>query len=166
MEHQNMHHTPNHPTPPQTQVDEPTEKKQGFWARFFGALVAVGVFLAFRFLLPSEIAVMVAGGVFAGLLAGLIPYFVGRKRNPALAAGALVVSAIIGGIGGIILALPAAIVMALLLRFAVKTPAEQNQAPYPHPVPPVPQDPMNHPHNARQQEQHGQQTNPGQWLAK
>lgn len=88
--------------------------------RNIGALlgVAAGV-VAFQ-VLPAELATMILFGALAGTVAGLLPYFIGRNRNRPLAIGSIWLSAAIGAYGGIVYAAPAAIVMALVLRFAIR----------------------------------------------
>ena len=65
---------------------------------------------------PAKLAGLIFGGLVAGALCGLIPYFVGKKRWQAKLGNAGLVSCIIGGaIGGVILALPVAGVFALII---------------------------------------------------
>ena len=62
----------------------------------------------------QTIARFVGGGV-AGALCGLLPYYIGRKKDPKLARIALWSCAGAGLILGIILALPTAIVFAIVI---------------------------------------------------
>ncbi len=62
----------------------------------------------------QTIARFVGGGV-AGALCGLVPYYIGRKKDPKLARIALWSCAGAGLILGIILALPTAIVFAIVI---------------------------------------------------
>ena len=65
---------------------------------------------------PAKLAGLIVGGLVAGALCGLIPFFVGKKRGQSTLGNAGLVSCIIGGaLGGIILALPVAGVFALII---------------------------------------------------
>jgi hypothetical protein len=65
---------------------------------------------------PAKFIGLIVGGLIAGALCGLIPFFVGKKRGQTTLGNAGLVCSIIGGaIGGIILALPVAGVFALII---------------------------------------------------
>ncbi|HLS15018.1 MAG TPA: hypothetical protein VK095_10955 [Beutenbergiaceae bacterium] len=88
--------------------------------RNIGALLGVVVGVVAFQVLPAELATMILFGALAGTVAGLLPYFIGRNRSRPLAIGSIWLSAAIGAYGGIVYAGPAAIVMALVLRFAIR----------------------------------------------
>lgn len=65
---------------------------------------------------PARWLGLIVGGLLAGTLCGLIPYFFGKKRGQATLGIAGLVSCMVGGlIAGIILALPVAGVFALVI---------------------------------------------------
>ena len=65
---------------------------------------------------PAKLAGLIVGGLVAGALCGLIPFFVGKKGGQTTLGNAGLICCIIGGaIGGIILALPVAGVFALII---------------------------------------------------
>jgi len=62
---------------------------------------------------------VVVGGFIMGTLCGLVPFFVGKKRNQmSLAVGGLVACIVSGLILGLILALPVSIVFTTIIVFA------------------------------------------------
>src|SRR6185295_15601535 len=89
---------------------EPVKKVPG-WVNIAGGIFGAaagyfGVKLAFKSLKPETIAMFIGGGV-AGLLCGLIPYFVGKKRgNLKLGKIGLWVCVAVGIPFGLLLALP------------------------------------------------------------
>jgi hypothetical protein len=71
--------------------------------------------------LPPETMARIVGGVLAGAACGLIPFFVGRKRDKQFALIALGACALAGAALGVILALP----LALILTFVISRRAPQ-----------------------------------------
>jgi hypothetical protein len=63
---------------------------------------------------PRTLA-MILGGAAAGGLCGLLPYFVGRKRDARLAAFAVWICVGLGILFGIFLAIPVALLFTLVL---------------------------------------------------
>ena len=125
--------------PHQLGAPQPSEEaKTPFWKRFLAVLIPVAIVLTLR-LLPGDLGVRITFGIAAGLVAGLLPYFVGRNRNRKWAVAALLVSGAIGAYGGLLFAVPAAVLMTLVLWLALK-PANTNQAGAPgqYPAPGVP----------------------------
>ena len=84
-----------------------------------GILITVLIFVAANTLttslmsgLPATLRVMIYAGLAAGLIAGLIPFFVARNRGQKkLAVLSLLVCTVCGGAFGLLLALPAAILL-------------------------------------------------------
>ena len=73
---------------------------------------------------PAKLAGLIVGGLIAGSLCGLIPYFFGRKRGqPTLSVAGLLCCIVAGLISGIILALPVAGVFALIIAARPANPA-------------------------------------------
>jgi len=65
---------------------------------------------------PAKLAGLIVGGLIAGSLCGLIPYFVGKKRGQFTLGVVGLISCIVAGmILGVILALPVAGVFALII---------------------------------------------------
>lgn len=136
-----------------------------------GALVAVVAGVVVFQVLPTELATMILFGALAGTVAGLLPYFIGRNRSRPLAIGSIWLSAAIGAYGGIVYAAPAAIVMALVLRFAIRPAAgaqlgDPGASVYPTAPgePSSPQPPQ--PGSWGQPGQASQPPQPGQWDAR
>src|SRR5687768_165282 len=95
------------PTPIATPAPEP--KKENKIVTVVAYLVGGVIgFLAVQFL-PGKLLIQIFAGGLAGTLIGLIPFFVGKKRNLKLAKIALGSCAICGMILGLILALPVAV---------------------------------------------------------
>src|SRR5690625_5141048 len=121
------HVQPSHAQEPNHGAQQaPAPNQVPYWKRFLGALIAVAIVIAVR-LLPGDLGIRISAGIAAGLVAGLLPYFVGRNRNRKLATAALLVSGAIGAYGGLLYAVPAAEVMTLVLWLAVK-PGTEGQA--------------------------------------
>jgi hypothetical protein len=73
------------------------------------AIGAVLGFLAVR-MLPGTIGIRIAGGMFAGLLVGLIPFWIAKSRGDSKLAGtAMTWCVIAGAVLGILLAAPVAL---------------------------------------------------------
>ncbi len=66
-------------------------------------------------MLPHQLAFRLIGGGIAGFVCGLLPYFVGKNKNPKLANIALISCAISGIVLGAILALPVAVVFTIII---------------------------------------------------
>ena len=66
-------------------------------------------------LLPHDVAIRIFAGGAAGLLVGLIPFFIGRRRHPCLARTSLWLCLAAGLILGLLLALPVAVVFACII---------------------------------------------------
>lgn len=105
--------------------------------------MALGLVLgtvAFR-ALPGDLGVRMTFGAIAGLLLGLVPYFLGRKRNAALARASIWICTGCGALGGMIIAAPAALVLSLVLWFGFRPPqpmpyAAPGATPWGTPAPP------------------------------
>lgn len=77
--------------------------------------VAIGTLVLMR-LLPPEMKFQVLGGGFAGLLVGLIPYFVAKSRNrKQFGTGSALACALGGMAGGILAAAPLCAVLTIVL---------------------------------------------------
>lgn len=63
-------------------------------------------------LLPHDVGIRIFAGGAAGLLVGLIPFFIGKKRHPRLAQISLRSCLVAGMIPGLLLAVPVAVVFA------------------------------------------------------
>lgn len=86
------------------------------------AVSAVAGFLGMKMLLGTGmLGARIAGGMAAGLLVGLIPFFVARKRDPKFAQTALAWCVAAGAVLGIVLAAPVA--FGLTLAAATRRPA-------------------------------------------
>ena len=66
-------------------------------------------------LLPHDVGIHIFAGAAAGLLVGLIPFFIGKKRHPRLARISLWSCLIAGMILGLLLAVPVAVVFACII---------------------------------------------------
>lgn len=88
---------------------------------------------------PAKFMGLIVGGLIAGALCGLIPYFVGKKRGQTTLGNAGLISSIIGGmIGGILLALPVAGVFALIIAARPANPTAGTPPGMPPGTPPGP----------------------------
>ena len=85
---------------------------------------AVLGFLLMQFL-PRTFALRIFGGGIAGLICGLLPYFVGKQKNPKLAKQALSVCCVSGMAFGILLGLPVAIAYTIVISVKPPIPAER-----------------------------------------
>jgi hypothetical protein len=93
--------------------------------RIVGVLAFVATFAAMRFLgLGTQVAIL--AGSLVGLLLVLPAYFIARRKGLAVfASRTLFGGAVVGAIGGLILALPLTIVLTIV---AVRKPALPSQA--------------------------------------
>lgn len=66
-------------------------------------------------LLPHDVGIRIFAGGAAGLLVGLMPFFIGEKRHPRLARISLWSCLIAGMILGLLLAVPVAVVFACII---------------------------------------------------
>jgi hypothetical protein len=76
-----------------------------------GSVLGYGIVRA----LPPSVTIRIASGTIAGLLCGLIPYFVGKGKDPKMARNVLCGLAGAGAAFGLLLAFPLAIVFTILL---------------------------------------------------
>ena len=105
------------------------EKSKKIIATALGAIGGVvGFVIGFTVVraLPPERIGMLLGGAAVGLLCGLIPFFIGRKKNQRkLGKIALLCCIVSGLLLGILLALPVAVVFSIVIaQKAKQTPAE------------------------------------------
>jgi hypothetical protein len=66
-------------------------------------------------LLPHDLGIKIFAGGATGLLVGLIPFLIGRKKHPRLARISLGCCLVAGMILGLLLALPVAVVFACII---------------------------------------------------
>ena len=66
-------------------------------------------------LLPHDLGVRILAGAATGLLVGLIPFFIGRRRHLLLARLSLALCVVAGAVLGLLLALPVAAVLACII---------------------------------------------------
>jgi predicted PurR-regulated permease PerM len=90
-----------------------------------GIVAAAIGFSVFRFL-PPDLTAMFLGGAVAGACCAIVPLLVSRLKGTQLAAHSILVCVIAGMIGGVVLAIPAALVMSLVAYF--RKPPEPEQA--------------------------------------
>lgn len=81
-----------------------------------GIIAAAIGFAVFKFL-PPAVTAMFLGGAAAGAACGLVPLFISRFKRTKLAAQSIIACMIAGMIGGVILAIPAAVVLSLVAYF-------------------------------------------------
>ena len=75
-------------------------------------------------MLPGKLVIQIFAGGIAGLLCALLPYLVGRRKNPKLAKASLTWCCLAGCAFGALLALPLAIIFTIVIL--VKEPAVQS----------------------------------------
>jgi hypothetical protein len=81
---------------------------------------AIG-FAIFKFL-PPDMTAMLFGGAVAGAACGIVPLLISKHRNTELGVQSILVCVIAGMVGGVVIAIPAAIVMSLI-AYSRKPPA-------------------------------------------
>lgn len=105
------------------------EKSKKIIAAVLGAIGGVvGFVIGYTVVraLPPERIGLLLGGAAVGLLCGLIPFFIGRKKNQRkLGKIALLCCMVSGLVLGILLALPVAVIFSVVIaQKAKQTPAE------------------------------------------
>jgi hypothetical protein len=98
--------TPAAPAVPYVAPETSSKPKTNLVALVVGAILG---FLAVR-MLPGTLGIRIAGGMFAGLLVGAIPFWIAKSRGDMkLAQNALTWCVIAGAVLGILLAAPVAL---------------------------------------------------------
>jgi hypothetical protein len=92
-------------------------------------VVMVAIYAAVQ-LLPPVVAIRFGAGIVAGLLIGLIPFFIFRNRDKKWASNALLACMVSGLICGVVLAIPVAIIISIIANKRIKR-MEASQSPDP-----------------------------------
>jgi hypothetical protein len=114
-------------TPPLDSKDPGAPEKKKPLMTIVSIVVMVASYVAVQFL-PTLVAIRLGAGMLAGLLIGLIPFFIFRNRDKKWASNALLVCMVSGLICGVVLAIPAAIIISIIASNRIKR-AEADQPP-------------------------------------